>query len=785
MKKLFLLATFIVLIAFSNSWFALNVTTHSSIQTSCNWWTFAPITIYGTDGYHLWDRLNASWEWIISRNSEVSVYINSGKLNVPDSWVQVSSYVPSAGQFYSVWNNGLTTLNTTNLVPADRDQPIAQIVYKIRRMYVWSSNTFGFIWDYIFSPFTWIIPIQTSLWNLNKQFDPSTVTQDDECIAIVPRWCWDWVLDTIEWEQCDPNDASHTGWWTIWCSAACLPTSWWWGSCVAWSITWVQQSPLSATSTGLCMTGVTVSSFAWVVSGNTTTYTWNCGWIAWGNCSATYTTWWGGWGWGGWGWWWGGWGWWSTTFCGDWIIQKPNAQWLDETCDTIEPWCKNCLMTRTNPWEKWPWKITVTNPWQTNSYFSISSYKIIAGNNVPLFTDKDEIRFESSSNLYLWWQEVGIINKANSIVSWTGKTYIFPAWVGVWRVDFLDHKVYDNSGNVIDLIYKTVNYPSNIRLFNGNEITYFKWNTSSFSNSEIYRDTNMSAFYPSQGTNNFYVNVWYIEEAMPIRITKNIVSNVSWWNAYIYNPLWFDVNYIVDNFINKLAQGNFTATSINVRNRVWQNLSSLTSQIISDPTFNNKINETSIKEWNQINSINIAKNSILTDITINNTFDFGTKLSQLWDNSNIRTIKNSNVIIDEANSDMKLSWVKTIIIEDGDLIINRDISYLWNDSSWAFIVKKWNILISKNVSHIAWVYLVMNGNIGSYDWVTEKQLTVEWSLYWNSSNLSDNRTFVKWTEWSSALTTWVIVNYSNRVLKNTPPMLTNFISEYNEKKVAK
>lgn len=851
MKKLFLLSIFIILAVFSDNIFALNITTHSSIQTSCNWWTFPPLTIYWTDWYHLRDLLNASWEWIISSDSTVSVFINSNKLTVPNSWVKASNYVPNAGSFYAIWNNWITTLNIPNLVPADRDQPIWQIVYKVKRMYTWPNNTYSFTWNYIYSPFTWIIPVQTALWNLDKKFDLSTLKQDEECISILPRWCWDGILDTADWETCEPGDASHTWWWVGGCSAACLPigvacipwptvwpqpwaitaadvwlcpvwsavwwftsttlwltttytwscwwsavwwacsasytTTWggWWGSCIPWPTTWAQPSPLTATSVWLCPAWVAISGFNATTVWSTTTYTWSCWWNSWWSCIATYSTWGGWWGWGWWGGWWGWW--WSSinSYCWDGIIQKPNPQWQDETCDTPEPWCKNCYVTKTNPWENWPWKITVTNPWQVNSYFSISSYKIIAWNNVPLFTDKDEIRFESSSNLYLWGQPVGIINKANSIISGTGKAYVFPAWTWVGRIDYVDHNVYDGSGKLINIVYRTVNYPANIRLFDGSEIKYFKWDTSKFSNSEIYRDTDMSAFYPSQWKNDFYVNVWYIEEAMPIRVTKNIVSNVSWGNAYIYNPLWFDVNYVVGGFIDKLAQWNFTATSVNVRNRQWQNLSSMTSQIVSDSSFNNKINESNIKEWTQLNSSDFTKNNALSDIIIKNSTDFEKLLTQVWDNPNIRTIKNKNLIIDANTLDINIVWVKTIIVENWDLIINRNISYLWTDSSWAFIVKNGNILISKDVSKISWVYMVMNWALWSSDWATEKQLIVEWSLYGNSENLSLNRTFVRWTEWSSALTTWIIVNYSNRVLKNPPPMLTNFVSEYNEKRIAR
>lgn len=118
-----------------HSAFALNVLTHSSIQTNCNGGTFTPVTIYGTGTYHFWDYLNSPGEAIISANSEVSTYIQGGKVSIPNGWVQTSNYVPSAGQYYAVWNNQLTGLNIPALVPSDRDMPVAQVVYRIRRMF--------------------------------------------------------------------------------------------------------------------------------------------------------------------------------------------------------------------------------------------------------------------------------------------------------------------------------------------------------------------------------------------------------------------------------------------------------------------------------------------------------------------------------------------------------------------------------------------------------------------------------------------------------------------------
>jgi len=172
-----------------HSAFALNITSHSSIQTNCDGGTFPPLVIYGADTYHLWDYINTVKEGIVSSNSEVSVYVQNNKVNIPDGWVQVSNYMPSAGQFYTVWNNQLSGLNIPALVPSDRDTPVAQVVYRVRRMLTGGNNTYNFGGSYTYANFTGNTPTQINLGSLNKNFDPSTLYVDNECMSIIPRWC--------------------------------------------------------------------------------------------------------------------------------------------------------------------------------------------------------------------------------------------------------------------------------------------------------------------------------------------------------------------------------------------------------------------------------------------------------------------------------------------------------------------------------------------------------------------------------------------------------------------
>ena len=62
-----------------------------------------------------------------------------------------------------------------------------------------------------------------------------------------------------------------------------------------------------------------------------------------------------------------------------------------------------------------------------------------------------------------------------------------------------------------------------------------------------------------------------------------------------------------------------------------------------------------------------------------------------------------NTLVDAV----ELSGVKTVVIEDQDLIIQNDITYADADASWAFIVKNGNIRIDSNVTSIAGAFVTV------------------------------------------------------------------------------
>ncbi len=105
--------------AFPISASALVVNDVSAPFSSCNGGTWN-VDFYGNFQGHLWDRYNANNESYVSGTSQVNVYVNGGKVSIPNGWVQPTSYAPSAGQYYVAWNNALSGLNLADLVPADR-----------------------------------------------------------------------------------------------------------------------------------------------------------------------------------------------------------------------------------------------------------------------------------------------------------------------------------------------------------------------------------------------------------------------------------------------------------------------------------------------------------------------------------------------------------------------------------------------------------------------------------------------------------------------------------------
>lgn len=180
--------------------------------------------------------------------------------------------------------------------------------------------------------------------------------------------------------------------------------------------------------------------------------------------------------------------------------------------------------------------------------------------------------------------------------------------------------------------------------------------------------------------------------------------------------------------------------------------------------------------------------STSSTVTIRNMGDFNfTQFEKMGDAPNIFVMKKGKVTID---ANLRLKGVGLLLIEEGTLVINGNITYEDANSSWAFVVVKpdastgISILVKGMVETISGVYMALNGKM-SGSAASIVQLSVDGNIYANISELVNSRTFIRATEGSSALSTGVTVNYSTRAFKNPPPLLSKYLEQYTLKKISR
>ena len=188
-------------------------------------------------------------------------------------------------------------------------------------------------------------------------------------------------------------------------------------------------------------------------------------------------------------------------------------------------------------------------------------------------------------------------------------------------------------------------------------------------------------------------------------------------------------------------------------------------------------------------TVNIPSVSLVSTLTVNNTNDL--LPYNLNGNKNIFSVK-GNVTIGVAgtNCSFMIDDIKTLIVQDGNLVINCNIAYNPNTgASWAFIVKNGNIIVDKSITNLAGVYLAIGdaSSTGLFqgNGSTNAILKVDGSMYGNAKSLFDSRLYVRGTSAYDILTTGVIMGYSNRALVNPPPLLSEYLNNYSVTKVAK
>ncbi len=132
--------------------------------------------------------------------------------------------------------------------------------------------------------------------------------------------------------------------------------------------------------------------------------------------------------------------------------------------------------------------------------------------------------------------------------------------------------------------------------------------------------------------------------------------------------------------------------------------------------------------------------------------------------------------------------------------MNCNTSYSLNDttSSFAWIVKGGNIQVyggtsltaSFGVTNLAGIYVAIpDGGVGGQltpypiNTTSQKILKIEGSLYGDAAPLFRSRLYTRGTTAYEILTTGTIISYSNRALVSPPPLLSQYLNNYNVQRV--
>lgn len=261
-------------------------------------------------------------------------------------------------------------------------------------------------------------------------------------------------------------------------------------------------------------------------------------------------------------------------------------------------------------------------------------------------------------------------------------------------------------------------------------------------------------------TNN---DLWaFYKSEIKVRVSKPSVATTWGWTSFVTST-----SNIAD--INKVADEARTNPNAWInKNFVWawitSNLSSETKNINSSDANNDAENDSINNDVN--NNVSSSNWVIYNNISTAESFNWM---------SNVFIIKNNDVII---NTTIPWTWAKTYIIENWDLRISTNINY---NENIAFVVKWWDIIIDSSVETINWVYISIPENWNWWNirgnWITKDwTLVVNWSLYWDITNLVNSRTKVEEIDWY--LNVWTIVSFGSSVFRQPAPLTWKFIWEY-------
>lgn len=403
---------------------------------------------------------------------------------------------------------------------------------------------------------------------------------------------------------------------------------------------------------------------------------------------------------------------------------------------------------------------------------TVGKFKWIVGNGIPVFDQGDQFRLSSPFPTLLQGGTTTIRNNSQ-LLTGTQVSYVFGTGlpcVGNGIIDLGTGGTY-NCKNDIPLFSAGTNGAMNGMAFNGN--------TSNMP-ANISADDVNKPLSPGSAVlqNNFVVSVGYLNEPIFVRVSKPAVTNTAGGNAFVAKQVGFSVNSIAGEFLSDLQKGNFTVTSVTKNNAEISGIVDTSESSSAATTATGTIQAAGL----------ISTGPASGDETIESVEDIrnSSMFGRVGDIKNLYVLKKGNLTI--SGPGLILDGVGTILIEEGMLDIQTNISYANSSASWAFIVKQPSggstaIRVAADVKNIAGSYLALAGNMDGP--VSTNPLAVDGNVNANISKLVTNRTFVKANESSSALTTGVTINYSTRAFKNPPPLLTQYVEQYNLAKISR
>lgn len=245
---------------------------------------------------------------------------------------------------------------------------------------------------------------------------------------------------------------------------------------------------------------------------------------------------------------------------------------------------------------------------------------------------------------------------------------------------------------------------------------------------------------PYADAQNLSVSLGYYNEPLHIRVAKSVIGNSAGGNAYLFSPVGYDVNYIVSTFLANLATGNFTTSSLRTQDLgIGQNLSSATVDGIAGENASGSIASTDSGESDTINRLSYSQNQGSQNSISIPQISYFNQLPKLGNKTDVYDVPAGT---DLHLDSLTLSGNMTIIMESGSVYVNGNV--INNPtSSWAFVVKKGNVVIGNNVTDIAGVFVTLSGSILSDGVSTPTQLRVDGNLYGSSADLVNNRTYVR------------------------------------------